>query len=122
MLSKTAVKVWTAMEWETFLDARVIAQRAELPENRTCEKVRFAVAELRDIGLPVVSGEGRKKNQKGFTKTTFGVLLGDCSKNLKAKAQTILERAHRFYELSVRPMTKTACNEMIRLDQENQGS
>ena len=83
-------RIWDAIWWEEWRDARDIAQDAGVDPGRTCEAVREAVRWMRDRGLPIVSSED------GFMKTISPTELVKFVRMMQRKADAIRVRGDRI--------------------------
>lgn len=79
-------KVWEALHWNLFQDARVIADKCGIDRGRTVEAVRAAIRWMRIQGLPIVSG------QDGYKKTTDPTELATCAQTMFRKADSTRQR------------------------------
>lgn len=101
-------RVWEALRWDEWRDAREISDEAGLERGRTCEAVRTAVRNLRELGMPVVSGEC------GFMKTTSAAELIKNAKLFFAKAASLRVSGERFLDAVENPVAVAAHEDNIR--------
>lgn len=98
-------RVWDALWWGEFRDARDISDEATVDQGRTCEFVREAVRWMRDHGLPVISGDN------GFKKTTDPAEIAAFVRMMHAKAVSIHGRADRVLAVLEKGWGKAAHEE-----------
>lgn len=89
-------RIWEALDWEEFKDARAISDEAGVPRGRTCEFVRGAVRWMRDRGLPVVSRSSAEDGSKGFKKSANPAELASFITAMHRRARATYDRAERM--------------------------